>query len=104
MGPYTCTAENCGRHTLNDSHLCDDHDPDQQPEEEMCCLCDNVAFGYADGFPFCVPCYQRLPSIANVGSPPPSPEDDEPDDPDATPIIEGDDPDDYITDPPGGES
>lgn len=34
MGPYTCHHENCGRRTDNDSHLCDEHDPDQQPEEE----------------------------------------------------------------------
>jgi hypothetical protein len=34
MGPYSCQHENCGKRTMNDSHLCDEHDPDQQPEPE----------------------------------------------------------------------
>lgn len=35
MGPYKCVAENCGKSTLNDSHLCDEHESeeDQEPTE-----------------------------------------------------------------------
>jgi hypothetical protein len=38
-----------------------------------------------------------------VPEPEPEREDDEPADPDATPVMRGDDPDDFISGPPGGE-
>lgn len=38
MGPYTCTGDNCGKRTDNDSHLCDEcelqAEADAQREED----------------------------------------------------------------------
>lgn len=61
MGPYTCIAENCGKTTLNDNHLCDECDPIGDELPTLCERCGEPAVGRDDGEWICAKCYQSRP-------------------------------------------